>query len=46
VRCLHTTIVPADEGFLAVIEASSEDAVRDAFGRAGVPFERISIALG
>jgi len=46
VRCLRTTIVPADEAFLSVIEASSEDAVREAYARAGVPFERISAALG
>ncbi len=45
VRCLRTTIVPADEGFLSLIEASSEGAVRDAYARAGVPFERISLTL-
>ena len=45
VRCVRLAIVPADEGFLSLIEASSEDAVRDAFARAGVPFERIAVAL-
>jgi len=45
VRCLRTTIVPGDEGFLSVLEASTEDTVRDAYARAGVSFERISIAV-
>src|SRR5829696_9027457 len=34
VRCLRTTIVPGDEGFLSVLEASTEDTVREA-GDAG-----------
>lgn len=45
VRFLSTTVVPADEGFLSVIEASSEGAVRAAYARAGVACERISLAL-
>jgi Protein of unknown function (DUF4242) len=45
VRFLGSTIVPRDESFLCVIEASSEQLIRDAHVRAGIPFERISIAL-
>ncbi len=45
VRYLCSTIVPTDEGFLSVFEAASENAVREAYGRAGVTFERISLAL-
>ncbi len=39
------TIVASDESFLCVVEAQSEDLVRLAYARAGVPFERISAAL-
>jgi hypothetical protein len=39
VRFLRSTIVPADEAFLCLVEAASEEAVRDAYARAGIPFE-------
>jgi hypothetical protein len=45
VRYLRSTIVPADESFLCVLEAASEGLVRDAYAQAGIPFERISTAL-
>ncbi len=45
VRFRHSTIVASDESFLCVVEARSEDLVRLAYARAGVPFERISAAL-
>ena len=45
VRYLHTTVVPADEAFLAVIEAASEDVVREAYLRAGTAFDRITLAV-
>ena len=45
IRYLRSTIVPADESFLCVIEAASEELAREAYTRAGVPFERISPAL-
>jgi hypothetical protein len=45
VRCLRSTIVPADESFLCVIEAASEELAREAYARAGVSFDRISPAL-
>ena len=45
VRFLRPTIVPRDESFLCVIEAASEQLIREAYARAGIPFERISPAL-
>ena len=45
IRYLHSTIVPDDESFLCVIEAASEELAREAYTRAGIPFERISPAL-
>jgi hypothetical protein len=45
IRHVRSTIVPTDESFLCVIDAASEQLVRDAYARAGVAFERISPAL-
>jgi len=45
VRYLRSTIVPADESLLCILEASSEELVRQAYTRAGIPFERLSTAL-
>ena len=45
VSFLTTTIIPEDEFYLSVIEAASETLVREAHVRAGVPFERISLAI-
>ena len=45
VRYLRSTIVPADEALLCVFEAGSEELVREVFARAGVPFERLSVAI-
>jgi hypothetical protein len=45
IRYMRSTIVPADESFLCVIEAASEELAREAYTRAGIPFERISPAL-
>jgi hypothetical protein len=45
VRYLRSTIVPEDESCLFLLEATSEDLVREAYGRAGVEFERISTAI-
>jgi hypothetical protein len=42
VHYLRATIVPRDESFLLVVEAASEDLVREAYARAGVRFDRIS----
>lgn len=41
-RFLRLLIVPGDESFLCVVEAASEQLVREAYDRAGIPFERIS----
>jgi len=45
VRLLRSTIVPIDESFLCVFDAASEGLVREAYARAGIPFERISRAI-
>ena len=42
---LRSTIVPADEALLCVLEAGSEELVREVYARAGVPFERLSVAI-
>lgn len=43
-RFLCSVIVPDDEAFLVVLRAKSEQQVAEAFGRAGVTFDRISVA--
>lgn len=45
VRCLRSTIVPADESLLCILEAASEALVREVYARAGLPFERLSVVL-
>ena len=45
VRYLRSTIVPADESMLCVLEAADEELVRETYERAGVPFERLSAAI-
>jgi Nickel responsive protein SCO4226-like len=41
-RFLRSLILPGDESFLCLVEAASEQLVRDAYDRAGIRFERIS----
>jgi hypothetical protein len=45
VRCVHFTIVPSDEAFLALFEATSEELVLELYAHAGIPFERITGAV-
>jgi hypothetical protein len=45
VRYLRSTIVPADESLLCLLEAPSDDAVRAVYARAGIPFERLSAVI-
>lgn len=45
IHYLRSTIVPADESLLCVLEASCDELVREAFTRAGVRFERLSTAI-
>ena len=45
IRHLRAAIVPDDEAYLCVFDADSEELVREAYTRAGVPFERISRAI-
>jgi Protein of unknown function (DUF4242) len=45
VRYLRAAIVPADESLLCFFEAGSEELVREAYARAGIPFERITTVV-
>jgi hypothetical protein len=45
IRPFRSTIVPDDESYLCVFLADSEELVREAYARAGTPFERISTAI-
>jgi Protein of unknown function (DUF4242) len=45
IRYVSSTLVPEDDYFQTVVEATSERVVRDAHERAGVSFERISVAI-
>jgi Protein of unknown function (DUF4242) len=45
VRYRRSAIVPADESLLCVLEAASEELVRETYARAGVPFERLSTLI-
>ena len=44
VRFLRSTIIPADEALLCLLEAASEELVRETYDRAGISFDRISAA--
>jgi hypothetical protein len=45
VRYVRSTIVPADDSLLCVLEAAGEELVREAYARAGLTFERLSTAV-
>jgi hypothetical protein len=45
VRVVRSTIVPEDEALLCLLDADSEELVREAYDRAGVTFDRISKAI-
>ena len=45
VRYVRCTIVPADESLLCLLEAATEDLVRELYTRARIPFERLSTAI-
>ena len=45
IHYVSSTIVPSDESFYCVIEAAAPEDVRGAYGRAGIPFERMSAAI-
>jgi hypothetical protein len=42
VRFVRSLVVPGDEAVLSLVEAVSEQLVREAYTRSGIPFERIS----
>jgi hypothetical protein len=45
VRHVRSTIVPRDESLLLVIEAASEELVREVYVHAGISFQRLSAAV-
>jgi Nickel responsive protein SCO4226-like len=45
VRYVRSAIVPADESLLCVLEAATEELVRETYARAGIPFERLSTVI-
>ena len=45
VRYVRSTIVPTDEALLCVLDAASEELVRETYTRARISFERISAAI-
>ena len=45
VRYVSSAIVPTDEALLCVIEAATEELVRETYARAGIPFERLSAVI-
>ena len=45
IRWLSSTVVPEDDYFQSMIEATSESFVREAHERAGITFERVSAAI-
>ena len=45
VRYVRSAIVPGDESLLCVVEAASEELVRETYARAGLPFERLSTVI-
>ena len=45
VHYVRSTIVPADEWLVCVLEAASEALVRETYARAGIPFERMTVAI-
>ena len=45
VRYLHSTTVPSDESLLCVVEAASDELVRELYTRAGLSFERLTAVI-
>jgi Protein of unknown function (DUF4242) len=45
VRYVRSAIVPKDESLLCVLEAATEELVRELYARAGIPFERLSTVI-
>jgi hypothetical protein len=45
VRYVRSTIVPADESLLCLLEAGSQALVLETYARAGIPFERVSAVI-
>ena len=44
-RYLHSTTIPSDEALLCVVEAASDELVRELYARAGLSFERLTAVI-
>ena len=45
IRCLHSTMVPADEAAFCVFAAGSSELIEQLYHRAGITFDRIVVSL-
>lgn len=45
IHFVRSTVVPTDESVLCIVESGSVELVREAYARAGCPFDRISAAI-
>lgn len=45
VRYVRSTIVPADESLLSILEAATDELVRELYLRAGFSFDRLSTVI-
>ena len=45
IRCLHSTMIPADEAAFCVFAAGSSELIEQLYHRAGIRFDRIVVSL-
>ena len=45
VRYVHSTIVPAEEALLSMVESATEELVHEVYTRADVPFDRMGAVI-
>lgn len=45
IRCLHSTMIPADEAAFCAFAAGSPELIEQLYHRAGITFDRIVVSL-
>jgi hypothetical protein len=45
VHYVRSTIIPADESLLCILEATSQQLVHEAYARARIPVDRLSVVV-